>query len=146
MPAPFSYDAHGQLRWGSEAAGLLIVECCRRRVLLVRRSENVMDPGVWAVPGGRVEPEHRDALSTAKTEAEEELGSLPRIRPRYADVYRSGDFTYTTYVCTISDRVAADWRIRLNWENDAYGWFAMDDLPEPLHDNVRRVVAELASR
>ena len=137
-----SYDASGRLRWGSEAAGLLLVERHSHRVLLVKRSMSVQDPGVWAVPGGRVEP-GQSLYAAARTEVVEELGSLPFIRLRYQDTYRSGGFTYVTFVATVDDAVAQEWQIELDWENDDYGWFSLDKLPTPLHPNVQRVLNEL---
>lgn len=139
-----SRDAEGRPRWGSEAAGILFVTRTEPRyVLLVLRSDEVMDPGVWGIPGGRVEPHHRNAFAAALAEAREELGSIPRDfypRRQRMDVYESGQFRYTTFIVSVN-AYALEWKPRLNWENDDWGWFL--ELPRPLHPNVERVLRRL---
>jgi 8-oxo-dGTP pyrophosphatase MutT (NUDIX family) len=133
-----SFDAQGRLRWGRRAAGILF----RRkdgRFLLVFRSIEVLDPHVWGIPGGRVEP-GEDVKKAARLETKEELGKVPPFKIREKDVYRSGDFEYTTFLGEMKEKDAGKWRPELNWENDEWGWFSADHLPEPLHPNVSKVI------
>lgn len=133
-----SFDAQGRPRWGSRAAGILF----RRkdgRFLLTLRSIEVLDPGVWGIPGGRVEP-GEDVKKAARLETEEELGKLPPFKITDNDVYRSGDFEFTTFLAEMKDRDAEKWIPELNWEHDEWGWFPADHLPEPLHPNVSKVI------
>jgi 8-oxo-dGTP pyrophosphatase MutT (NUDIX family) len=133
-----SFDAQGRPRWGSRAAGILF----RRkdgRFLLVLRSAEVLDPGVWGIPGGRVEP-GEDVKKGARLETEEELGKLPPFKIAEKDVYRSGDFEFTTFLGEMKEGDAARWVPELNWEHDEWGWFPADRLPEPIHPNVAKVI------
>jgi 8-oxo-dGTP pyrophosphatase MutT (NUDIX family) len=133
-----SRDAKGRIQWGRRAAGFLF----RRedgRVLLTLRSDEVLDPEVWGIPGGRVEP-GEILEKTAILEATEELGSIPAYVILSKDVYRSGDFEYTTFLAGISDHDAEAWEPALNWENTDWGWYSISNLPRPMHPNVQRVI------
>lgn len=133
-----SFDAKGRPRWGSRAAGILF----RRkdgRFLLVLRSAEVLDPGVWGIPGGRVEP-GEDVKKAARLETKEELGKVPPFKIVEKDVYRSGDFEYTTFLAEMKDPDAEKWGPELNWENDEWGWFPADHLPAPMHPNVLKII------
>lgn len=142
-----SYDAEGNLRWGRRAAGLLIRRVDTGMFLLVMRSQDVMDPGVLGIPGGRVE-EGEDALQGAIAESTEELGPLPPFAIMDQDVYRSGEFTYTTFLAHMGGKAASQWRPELNWENDAWVWVDPNDSEflrlshEDVHPNVRRVIGK----
>lgn len=129
-----SRDASGELRWGKKAAGFMIFRG-DGRVLLTLRSQEVDSPGIWSIPGGRIE-DAEDAPYAALNEAVEELGSLPPIKIVDQHLYRSGQFQYLTLIAKMSERQARGWKPRLNWENDDWGWFSTSKLPEPIHPNV----------
>jgi 8-oxo-dGTP pyrophosphatase MutT (NUDIX family) len=133
-----SRDAEGRLRWGRRAAGILF-ERDHGKILLVLRSDEVMDPGVWAIPGGRIE-EGEKAEASAHLETEEEMGKIPPYKIMGQDVYRSGDFEYTTFRSRMKEKDAKKWKPSLNWENDDWRWFSVDRLPEPLHPNVKKLI------
>lgn len=144
MTDEISFDAKGRLRWGRRAAGLLMMRG-DGRVLLVLRSQEVLDPGVWGIPGGRIEPGY-EAEDAAVQEALEELGSLPVMKiSRKRNVYKSGDFQYTTFLALVPEKAAVAWQPVLNWENDDWGWFLTGDLPSPMHPNVKKVIREFLS-
>jgi len=136
-----SVDAEGRPRWGRRAAGLLIQREDTLDFLLVLRSEDVMDPHVLGIPGGRVEPGESEEAA-AVSEAREELGALPELRFVDKDVYTSGEFTYTTFLVMMSAADAKKWTPELNWENDAWVWVDPDGLREvaEVHPNVRKVI------
>lgn len=134
-----SYDAEGRLQWGRKAAGILIQRSDTGQFLLVLRSVEVMDPGVLGIPGGRVEPDEEEEAA-ALIETEEELGPLPTIEFVDRDVYQSGDFTYITFLAVVDGQAAQDWIPTLNWENDAWLWAGVDELPDGIHPNVLNTI------
>lgn len=138
----FCEGARGGRRfWGKDAAGI-IVKRPDGKILMLKRSGSVMGGG-WGVPGGRID-HGQTALSTVKSEAEEEMGGLPdgsfsgrkyvfKLPLLPGDSYVADDmgntvqieeddeeeFTYTTleYVTT-----EEDWEPELNWEHDDFAW------------------------
>ena len=134
-----SFDASGRPRWGRRAAGLLIERSDNGQILLLLRSAEVMDPGLWGIPGGRVEPGESD-LEAALAETEEELGGFPSLQVIGEKSMRSGDFTYTTFFASMPGELAQAWTPQLNWENDEWKWFSKNKLPIRLHPGVRKVI------
>jgi 8-oxo-dGTP pyrophosphatase MutT (NUDIX family) len=136
-----SFDAQGRPRWGRKAAGILIRRTDSGMFLLVMRSNEVMDPGVLGIPGGRVEPGESEEVAAIQ-EATEELGPMPPLRFVDRDVYTSGDFSYVTFLALMSGENAEGWKPELNWENDAWIWVDLSDLVgiREIHPNVRRVL------
>lgn len=136
-----SFDAEGRPRWGKRAAGILIQRDDIKAFLLVMRSAEVMDPGLLGIPGGRVEP-GEELEEAAFSEATEELGPLPLIKLVASDIYRSGDFTYVTFLGHMKGKDAKKWIPELNWENNAWIWFTLKDLEgiDGVHPNVLRVL------
>lgn len=115
---------------------------CEEQVLLALRSPLVSEPGLWALPGGRVE-DGETSEDAAVREGVEELGSLPPLEHmgRYAD--EDGHVRYDTFVARVAPRDAREWLPRLNWENAAVGWFPLDRLPEPLHPKLAETIERL---
>jgi len=109
-----SYDAKGRVRWGKRAAGLLIERIDTKAVFLVLRSAEVLDPGLWGIPGGRVEPGETE-LDAAIQESSEELGTLPHFHVLSEKAMTSGEFTYTTFFATMPGEIASVWKPVLNW-------------------------------
>ena len=137
-----STDDGGRIRWGKRGAGLLIFS--EGQVLLTLRSGEVMDPYVWGIPGGRIEP-GEEPIEAAIAEAQEELGlKLPSVPVVGPHVYKSGGFEYYTYAMPLSATQAKRLKPSLNWENDSWGWFRVDQLPVPMHPNVVRALKHLA--
>jgi 8-oxo-dGTP pyrophosphatase MutT (NUDIX family) len=134
-----SRDASGRIRWGRRAAGLLIQRTDTAEILLLLRSEEVMDPGLWGIPGGRVEPGETD-LDAAFMESEEEVGKLPRLDVVGEYTLVSGDFTYSTFHVIILGEYAAGWSPVLNWESDRWAWFSPSKPPKGTHPGVLDVL------
>lgn len=130
--------------WGRQAAGALIFAVDTGRVLLLLRSEEVMEPGLWGIPGGRVEA-GEDPRETALVETSEECGDTPGLVVDFApiDEWRAsdGDFVYYTFRAS----VPAEFVPTLNWESDDYRWAEPADAARDpgVHHNVRRVLAGL---
>lgn len=135
-----SYDAEGRLRWGKRAAGLILQREDSGEIFLTLRSQEVMDPGLWGIPGGRVEP-GEDPFDAAVKESIEELGSLPDFMLAEHIESVSGEFTYTTYHVLVSGADARRWAPVLNWENDDAAWTV--ELPTKIHPGVLQALLEL---
>lgn len=117
------------------AAGLLIFRP-NGRVFLTLRSGEVLDPGVWSIPGGSIEP-GEGPWEAALREGREEVGHLPVLHEiGTPHVYSLREFRYVTFPVMMDESDAQMWEPTLNWESDDWGWFEFDSLPDPVHDNV----------
>jgi 8-oxo-dGTP pyrophosphatase MutT (NUDIX family) len=117
--------------WGRQGAGVLLTT--GRQILLLRRSDEVLDPGVWGVPGGAVRVddetgESEDLLDAAMNEVLEEAGLDVR---GVGEVVRStvftaprGSFRYTTFIIRVPEQWARASEPMLNWESDAWAWIS----------------------
>lgn len=129
--------------WGSAGAGLLFTTGAK--ILLLLRSESVEQPHTWGLAGGAVRRDsdtgqQQDARTAAIHEAEEEMGALPPFSIYDQYMFRSGSFTYTTFIAHVDPAVENTWTPELNWENDDYGWFALDELPNNLHFGIEAIL------
>ncbi|MEN4224054.1 NUDIX domain-containing protein [Serratia marcescens] len=103
------------------AAGILFKSA--GKVFLVKRG----DDGSWAVPGGKLE-EGETPETAARREVLEECG-VDYAAPLTPHALIDG---YVTYIAEGGEQFEAV----LNEENQAYGWFSLDELPEPLHPGM----------
>ncbi|MEL5258408.1 NUDIX hydrolase [Serratia nevei] len=103
------------------AAGILFKSA--GKVFLVKRG----DDGSWAVPGGKLE-EGETPEAAARREVSEECG-VDYAAPLTPHALIDG---YVTYIAEGGEQFEAV----LNEENQAYGWFSLDELPEPLHPGM----------
>ncbi len=103
-----------------------------------------MDPGVWGIPGGRVEPNEAEEFA-AISETEEELGKIPFVEFVDLDILKSGEFEFFTFLTIARGDDVADWEPTLNWENDDWGWFDGRALPGSIHPEVERVIRKWLS-
>lgn len=133
--------------WGRRAAGILIVSPDLKEVLLLKRSNHVLDPYLWGIPGGaRKETANglEEAIVTAAAESSEEMGGLPRGKIRKKSyVYRKTgtEFTYETFILEINPIDRESFVPRLNWENSDWKWFKRDSLNDVLlHPGVKEVL------
>lgn len=106
--------------WGSAGAGILFTT--GKKILLLKRSKYVNEPGTWGIAGGKREP-GETFLKAAKREATEELGKLPSYAVKGKHVYKDGDFIYMTFIF----RVKEEFIPKLNWENNTYKWVTTDE-------------------
>ena len=131
-------------RWGRLAAGALIVARSTGRVLLTFRSAYVNEPHTWGLPGGRCEGEDQDTLECAIRETREETsyrGPLSAMRePLYT--YTEPGFKFDNYLAFSED----EFKCKLDWENEDYGWFSLGELPEPLHFGVRSLLNKAGAK
>lgn len=130
--------------WGTRGAGTLIFAADTGRVLLLHRSIHVLEPGLWGIPGGRVE-EGAGVHQTAIVETEEECGPIPGlvVDAEPCHVWRAPEGTFVYY--TFRARVPVEFEPVLNWESDDYRWGdpARTSRDHAVHPNVRRALGAL---
>ena len=127
--------------WGSEASGILFR--CGDKVLLMKRSSQVVDPGKWGIPGGAIPIDPKagpmDPKESAIKESSEEMGGMPAYRDTgKRTVWKDDSFRYTTFVFAVDQ----EFKPVTNWEHDESGWFGMDELPD-LHPGVAWALQKL---
>ena len=145
----FGHEGH----WGSAGAGILLVAGTgeNRKVLILLRSQEVTEPGLWNLAGGAVD-RNEDPLEAGLRELDEETGlrfaaSVARDHLLGQTVWNSpnGRFRYTTSV--VEAPVSLMRRpLELNWENDESMWVDADWLREnadQLHPGFRAKMDEL---
>lgn len=121
--------------WGKAGAGILCVAGDTGRILLTFRSAAVDQPHTWGLPGGAL----RDGQSpsdAARVELGEETGYRGPIDLKPAYVFKKGTFSFYNFI----GRVPTEFKVRLDWENEDYGWFDIDELPTPLHFGVKALL------
>jgi 8-oxo-dGTP pyrophosphatase MutT (NUDIX family)/GNAT superfamily N-acetyltransferase len=136
-------------RWGNEGSGILFFTP-ERRMLLLKRSDIVLEPGTWGIPGGAI-PEvdgelEMTPLDSALREAEEEIGDVPPYTS-LGDAVMVDDpddptsFRYTTFLFEVDEEFWPS----LNEEHDDYLWVTREEaLRLDLHPGVRELLEALA--
>jgi len=114
-----------------------VVACSTGRVLLVLRSQDVTEPGTWGLPGGKIEPSEKP-LPAALRELREETRFRGKLLLFPSFVYKEPGFTFYNFLALAK----TEFDPKLDWENDDAGWFELDQLPEPLHFGVGRLLEE----
>jgi len=119
------------------AAGILLV-ARSGRVLLLRRA----DDGTWALPGGMIEPTDAGPPYAALRELAEETGYRGNVNLERASLDVTRSPTGLVF-WTFGGHVPTEFRVRLNSEHTAAGWFDVRALPVPLHPGVIRLFRRL---
>lgn len=108
------------------------------RVLLLRRSMQENNyRGHWALPGGAADGDETPEQCAAR-EALEEIGAKinpDNLRP-IDKVTTPNGMIYTTFLFDVREPFEA----HLNPEHSASDWFHPDELPEPIHPAVHRIL------
>lgn len=110
------------------------------QILLLRR-KNVHGAGSWSTPGGHIDfgetPE-----ACAIREVKEETG-LDICNPRYLgitnDVFLEADRHYITLWFT-AEYAGGEPQLNAPYESDAVGWFAWENMPQPLFLSLQHLV------
>lgn len=125
------------MRWGARGAGILVAACDTGRVLLLKRSDAVNEPGTWGTPGGKIDP-GENARTAAARELEEEAGygDVLIVSAEPIFVFKEPDFTFSTYM----GRVAEEFDPWLNRESDDAKWCVPGRFPRPLHFGVKALL------
>ena len=118
-------------------AGIFFICTEDNTALLIRRSQEVSEPGTWGISGGKVEQGEGFARGAVR-ETIEELGSIPRGRIVEVLENAAEGWKYMIFVADISWKQKKLWtaKIKLNYENDAIKWFRLNNLPDNLHSAV----------
>lgn len=125
-------------------AGVCCIAASTNRMLLLRRSELVSRPLLWAFPAGGIDY-GEDPVEAAFREFGEETGFWDELNFEDVVVYPSGrhqhqlplpfDDAQDLFHCVVATS-PREFKVDLNWENDLAGWFSFDELPSPLHPGV----------
>lgn len=141
------YNRFGERTWGIDGAGILIVSEDLKKILLLKRSEDVVDPFLWGISGGaRKETSSglEGALITALFETKEEIGSIPKgkIRKKPYLYERPGtNFSYRTFILEMDKEERKSFTPKLNWEHTDYLWVKRKDAGKmKLHPGVRNLL------
>ena len=96
--------------------------------LLLERTKNANYPKTWSVVAGGVEDYDASTLDAAKRELKEETQIDPGpIKFKFFEhQYDISDFDFYLGYCE------EEYVCKLDSENDDWGWFNMDNLPQPL--------------
>jgi len=130
-------------KWGSSASGLLITD--GDRVLLLKRSDSVRDPGLWGIPGGAIpvndEGVSKDAEESALQETREEIGIVPSGNIIGSTEHNNNSFVYTTFYLKVSAEELSSISPVLNWEHTDWRVVSFDQLKElDVHPGVIRAI------
>ena len=126
-------------RWGNAGSGILFTT--GDRILLLKRSPYVEEPGTWGIPGGAIphtsDGELLDAYESAKRETQEEIGTILAHTVIDEYVYEEHEFLYTTFIAEVDPDDADNLSPVFDYENDDYAWVSLDELEDyDLHFGV----------
>jgi len=120
-----------------KGAGIFFVCTEDNTALLIRRSQEVSEPGSWGISGGNLE-EGEDFSTGAVRETIEELGAIPRGRVIEVLKNAGAGWQYAIFVADITwkQKKLMSAKIKLNYESDAIKWFRLNKLPTNLHSAI----------
>jgi len=153
-----SFKAVANKYWGKAGSGILYICLDDMTAMLLLRSADVEQPYTWGNPGGAVSgtegfysPEECDEdcedryRPSAEKETVEEIGFLPVGEDLGSTVYKDGNFTYVTYIVSVSkaekERINSSYN--LNYENTDLSWHSLSDMPDKLHFGIKYVLDNL---
>jgi 8-oxo-dGTP pyrophosphatase MutT (NUDIX family) len=123
--------------FGEQGAGCIPLARSTGRILLLRRSSLVDEPGTWGNAGGAHHADEAPA-DAARRELREETGYGGPIELVPARAFQCGSFVYSNFIGLIDEEFVPE----LNWEADDYRWCAYFDLPRPLHFGLRALFGD----
>lgn len=121
------------------AAGVLVTAKDTGRIFLMLRSMEVTNPLTWGMISGGIE-EGEEAFDGLKREITEETSINPEIiNYEFEEVIDNGDKDFYYY----KGFTDSEFIPKLCEENIDWGWFEIDDLPEPLYPRLSSIINEL---
>ena len=149
--------------WGRAAAGILPLCTKTGRLLLTLRSQEVMEPGTWGIPGGRIMDgswkRDRDTGVVFQEPVESpEDGAIREFReetfytgrvqlvPLYIFRDRLSGFAFHNFLGLVSKEFP-ERQVEESWECDEARWVTLDEALaiEPKHFGLRALLADKAS-
>lgn len=124
---------------GRPAAGIACFADTTGRLLLLRRSPEVKNPGLWSIPAGGVHRREKPVQGAIREFREETGYDGPMIIYKKPVLVRGGSRKFHVYAA----QCPTQFRPRLNWENDAAIWVGSGPLPSPLHPGALDVLERL---
>ena len=120
--------------WGKAGAGALIVARSTGRLLIPKRSPDVLQPNTWGVWGGAIDGS-KSPKEAVQQEVEEECGYTGHMElyPLFVFKDDKSGFQYFNFLAVIDD----EFRPKLNWETSTSKWCYLQDLPTPLHFGLK---------
>jgi 8-oxo-dGTP diphosphatase len=111
------------------------------KVLLCKRRDDIPEttlPGYWSVPAGYVEPDE-DIKTCAIRETKEETGiDIPQNETKFLAAYPSSDGEGVFYDYLFES--PEDLVPTLDEEHSDWGYFGIDEIPNPITDEMRNDV------
>lgn len=122
-----------------QAVGMLIICRSTNRVFLLQRSPSAGHSHLWALLSGGLEP-GEDSLKALAREVKEEISINPSIIDYHLvkkEITPRNDFYY--YIGFTN----SEFTPKLDFENEDWGWFDVDNLPKPLYPGLKDKIESL---
>ena len=130
-----------QSRPAKTSAGMLLIS--EGKLLLLKRSKNVRNPGKWGLPGGQRDGSE-SSWQTAVRESTEELGGLPLSEVFGEISVRRGRKRYVIFVARVSRKGRKRFTPRLNTEHTQSKWVTLQWCTRKLH-KLHPIIREILS-
>ena len=123
-------------------AGILLVNPETKEMLLLFRND-FEEEDTWCIPGGGVdigEEAYDAAIREVYEEAliNSEKYQMKGREPIYSNKV-SDDFTFHTFLAEVPENIEP----QLNFEHSDWGWYTLDNLPQPMHPGVTKMFDEI---
>jgi len=125
--------------WGNMGAGGIFFCTKTNRFLLAFRSRYVNEPHTWGVWGGAID-ENETPLEAVKREITEETAFKGKYKIVPSFIFKKGNFQYHNFIIVVN----TEFKPRLDWETESYGWFTLEEFPSPLHFGLKSLIPYLS--
>jgi predicted NUDIX family NTP pyrophosphohydrolase len=131
-----------------QSAGIIFYKSNPFQVLLVHPSGNFNHKAKWSIPKGEhdLEKDGIDLWKTACRETNEELAILVNPNWKHYElgsiVYRSGSKRVTAFA--LNHDIVSNQEIQLNFENDEYGFFSIQEAQRKIHPDQFELILRLS--
>ncbi len=128
--------------FGAQAAGAVTIAADTGRMMLVLRSEQVLEPGTYGNNGGAHGTEETPLEAAIREHLQETgwtggfLARIPALR------FVAPGFVYSNFVFVVPHEFDPE----LGWEATDATWCTLDDLPSPLHFGIEALLDDPESR
>lgn len=126
--------------FGNQAAGAVLMSKTTGRIMLVLRSQQVLESGTWGNCGGAHKDDERP-IDAAKREVYEETGYNGSVEMIPLLVFKKPNFKYENFLALVEEEFVPE----LGWEADEHKWATLDTLPSPLHFGITALLNDANS-